>query len=78
MVVCVRVRVYVGCVRTVVGVDSSDAPVAGEQDDGQHSARHSPQTGRVPRLLPRPQAAQSRRESQVGVHVQHPADSTAT
>jgi len=63
---------------SVVGVDSSDASVAGEQNDRQHGARYAPQAGRVPRLLPRSQAAKSRREGEARGDVQHATDSTAT
>jgi len=52
--------------------------VAGEQDNRQHGARYAPQAGRVPRLLPRSQAAQSRREGETGSDVQHATDPTAT
>jgi len=52
-------------------------PLARDPLDRQHAAGHPEETRRVPRLPPRPEAAQARAEGQTRDRLRHPPDQAA-
>ncbi len=57
-----------------VGMDQKNHPVAGEQDDGQHTAGNTTQTGGVSRLQTQTQTSEAGGEGEAGDDLQHTTD----